>query len=342
MVYVASLAMGPDRDSGWIRQFAGLGWQVIPFSSHCSRSRLKILAKVQARFHVGGANREMQRKLLDLVAIERPLWVHFRLPVEFDRETILEVKKRGPIVTQYFNDDAFSRNAPTGLNWKFLRALSAYDGHFVFRAHNVESYRRAGARLVEHCAPSYDPDEHNPSRRRASFLADAAFVGHWEDDWRMDCLDALHGAGFSVILKGGLWEEAIKGRSLSKLSPISHAFGEEYNRIYANVIAGLCFFSKINNDTWTRRALEIIAVGGLLVCERTREAEAHFADRKEAFFFSSTAELVDIVRQLKSNTGLREKIREAGYRRLLAGSHSLEDRAAQIDRFVRSRLDQKH
>jgi spore maturation protein CgeB len=169
-------------------------------------------------------------------------------------------------------------------------------------------------------------------------LADAAFIGHWENDWRVDCLEALARSGFRVILRGGMWDNAVKNRMIGKLAPITHAFGEEYGRIYANAVAGLCFFSKINNDTWTERAWEIVAVGGVLVCERTTEAASYFADREEAFFFSSIEELIAILAELKRDPARREQVRAAGYRKLIGGAHTIRDRAVQIDQFVRREL----
>jgi spore maturation protein CgeB len=338
MVYVGTLATTPDRDSCWIDAFRGLGVEVLTHASEASPSPRGLVGKVARRLHVGHANRSMQKALLALVAKERPDWVHFRLPVEFDRSTIERLKQMGVIVTQYYNDDPFSRTAPRGFHWKFRRALTAYDGNFVFRSHNVESYRDAGAAHVEHCGPSYDPRRHFPvgTAEAAPFIADAAFIGHWENDWRVDCLDALARAGFDVILRGGGWSRAIKGRAIAAQEPVKHAFGDEYNRIYASVRAGLCFFSKINNDCWTRRALEIVAVGGLLVCERTAEAQAHFADRKEAFFFSSIEELLEIVAELKGDPAKRAQVTAAGYRRLLADQETIDTRASQILRFVTS------
>jgi spore maturation protein CgeB len=338
MIYVGTLDTTPDRDSGWIDAFRDLGVQVSTYSSSPKNELTGLVGKFARRFHVGRENRLMQENLINLVAREKPDWVHFRLPVEFDRSTIVEIKKNGVALTQYFNDDPFSRIAPFGFHWKFRRALAEYDGHFVYRLHNVESYLRAGAVHVEHCPPSYDPRRHRPAPAPAEdrFLADAAFVGHWENDWRVDCLDALMRSGFDVILKGGGWDAAVRGRAIGKLAPVSHAFGEEYNRIYGGVSAGLCFFSKINRDTWTRRGLEIVSVGGLLVCERTDEAQTYFTDREEAYFFSSIEELIEIVGHLKAHPATREKVRAAGYKRLRAEANTIDDRAARIVRYVRT------
>jgi spore maturation protein CgeB len=342
LVYVASLARAPDRDVGWVREFERLGWSVIQFSSYRPIASAGALGSICRRFNVGTLNRSMQRDLLALVERERPAWVHFRLPIEFDSGTIAKLKNFGCIVTQYYNDDPFSKKSPWGLNWKFKRALPLYDGHFVYRQHNIRSYMDAGAINVEHCPPAFDPERHRYSRQvGADFIADAAFIGHWEDDFRVPWLEKLQLAGFRLLLRGGGWDAAITGTGLAAHAPVLLALDNEYNFCYANVIAGICFFSKINRDTWTERALEIVAVGGVLVCERTDEALQHFEDRKEAFFFSTPEELVQIVGELRSEPRLREAVREAGYLRLIRGTHTIGDRARQVDCFVRSTLRHK-
>lgn len=342
MIYVGSLATAPDRDSNWIASFEKLGCKVIPFCTEAEVADTGLLGRVCRRFNIGRGNRQLQQALLALAEHEQPAWIHFRLPLGIDRKTIQKLKNKKIIVTQYFNDDPFSKRAPFGLHWKFRHAINAYDGHFVYRAHNIKSYEKVGASHVEHCPPTYDPRRHfPPASLSSSFgsLADAAFIGHWENDWRTDCLDALVNNGFSVILKGGMWDHAIQGRKIGKLAPVTHAFGAEYNHIYANVIAGLCFFSKINNDGWTERALEIIAVGGVLVCERTEEALCHFKDREEACFFSTITELKEIIEFLKAHPEHREKIRAAGYVRLLQSRNTIDDRAQQICKFVAGRTN---
>ncbi len=341
MIYVGSLATTPDRDSGWMREFASLGWSVFKLNTDIDLYGIPFFKKIKRRLQCSREYIKLERALIELVDRERPQWVHFRLPTEFSKSTILELKKRNLIVTQYCNDDAFSKKSPIGLYRKFRRALPFFDGHFVFRHRNILDYLAAGAVHVEHCPPTYDPIAHNQNQRSAdgSFIADAAFVGHFENDGRIAYIEGLHQAGFNIILKGGMWDSAIKNGPLASLSPLEHAFGDEYNRIYANSIAGICFFSKINNDEWTRRAPEIIAIGGLLVCERTSEAQQRFKDREEAFFFSDVPELIQIVDFLIKNPKERERVRAAGYARLMNGGYTLSDRAHQISQFVLNRLE---
>ena len=119
-------------------------------------------------------------------------------------------------------------------------------------------------------------------------------------------------SNLSLIVKGGMWDKAVKGTSLQKLIPIKPAFNKEYKKIYANVIAGICFFSKINHDNFNRRALEIIEMGGVLVCEKTNEAMSYFKDKKEALFFDTKNQLVKQIKMLKHNPDIRKKIQKEG------------------------------
>jgi hypothetical protein len=335
------MSKAPDRDSSWTQAFYDLGWEVSVLPTDVALSGPMIMERIKRRFSTGVEYRRLVHDLFRLIETKQPQWVHFRLPVEFSRSVIARIKSKGIVVTEYFNDDAFSSRAPLGYYCKFRRALPEYDGHFVFREHNVRTYLDAGAKFTQHCPPTYDPIIHQDSRDQGKpFLAEAAFIGHWEGDQRTLILESLCSAGISLVLRGGMWDSHLKGLKLEKEIPVKHAFGKEYNYIYANVMAGLCFFSKINNDTWTRRALEIVAVGGLLVCERTDEAQTYFIDRQEAFFFSSAKELIDIVTLIKQEPALREKVRLAGYQRLMQSSHTIGDRAVQIDHFVKHKLAQ--
>jgi len=343
IIYVASLEKQPDRDSAWISSFEKLGCVVVPFKSHPVTPTTGLLnflwQKFCIRLNVGKDNRKMQSSLLKLVDAEKPIWVHFRMPIGFNRKTIELIKKNNVLVTEYFNDDAFSKTQAIGLHWKFRNALSAYDGHFVWRSRDIGVYEKAGARYVEHSPPYYDPErvyQADYGGNPKTFIADAAFIGHWEDDWRVDCLEALASAGLAVILKGGPegWDSAIKDKKIGNLLPIKFAYDEEYRQIYSSVVAGLCFFSKLNHDEWTRRAFEIVAIGGVLVCERTNEGHRYFKDGEEAFFFSSISELLSIVHEIKNNPVKRERVRIAGHQRLLEGENCILDRAKKMHEFA--------
>ena len=339
MVYVGTLDTTPDRDSGWIDAFRNLGIDVSTYSSRPADRLRGWPGRLAERLHIGPLYRRMQRDLVELVRREKPDWIHFRLPVEFDRGTIRELRRLGIVLTQYFNDDPFSRMAPAGFHWKFRHALPGYDAHFVFRPRNVEQYRKAGA---NHCGAlpaelrsetAFHPAAvacpgRLPRRRRVHRTLGKRWAGRLSRRARA--------RGLRPHTERRRLGPRNTGACHRKTDARNACVWRDYNRIYAGVVAGLCFFSKINNDSWTRRALEIVAVGGLLVCERTEEAQTYFKDREEAFFFSSVGELVDIVQELKAQPSLRENARSAGYRRLLLGRNTIDDRAAQVLGYVTS------
>lgn len=339
MLYVASLDLGPDRDSHWVTAFgeAGLDVQSFPVSEQL-RYHNGVIGKVERRLHIGTRVAEMRRLLVATVKQLKPDWVHFRLPIMFDRATINAIKGYCGLVTEYCNDDPFSPHRTKWYWHLYQSTIPLFDAHFIYRARNVADLIAHGARLALHTPPCYVPWRHHPPEwsigEAELYRSDASFVGHWERDERLAAIDALLVAGFNVTLRGGMWNDACAGHPTERLTPVVHAFGVEYNKIYAGAAAGLCFFSKINRDELTERALEIPAVGGLLVCERTAEVARVFQDRREAFFFSDIDELVDIVRLVSRNDAVRASVAAAGRTRLLQGGHTVSARVSAMIKFL--------
>jgi hypothetical protein len=339
MLYVASMDQEPDRDSHWVEAFRQAGCDVHTFATSTSvTGDAGMLGRARRRLHIGRDIRDLRRDLLDVVRKVEPDWVHFRLPLMFDKSTIKAIRDQGPLVTAYCNDDPFSPKRVKYLWRLYLSTIALFDVHFVYREHNVGDFTRRGARLVLHTPPCYVPWRHlPPSWERGEYeeyRSDAAFVGHWEADNRLACIDALVLAQFKVTLRGGMWDGACKAHPADRFGPVTNAFGDEYNKIYASAAAGLCFFSKVNRDQLTERALEIPAVGGLLVCERTDEIREVFQDREEAFFFSDIEELVRITRLVSKDEDLRLSVANAGRKRLLKGRHSVNVRVEEMLQFL--------
>jgi|SaaInlStandDraft_4_1057021.scaffolds.fasta_scaffold35127_2 spore maturation protein CgeB len=337
VIYVAQFSTSHDRDNIWLESFKRSGLEVIPFPIFDSyeKSLKGVTGKLYARFHFGSVMNALRSDLIRLVNRESPDWIHFRLPLHFDALTLMKLKSTGAILTCYYNDDPFSSKRVFGLHHLFIKSIPVYDAHFVFRKKNISEFLRNGAKYVEHCPPFYDQKTHNFGViEDRQYRFDAVFIGHWENDSRMSYIELLVSAGYKVKVAGSIWDKAVKLSILKSIAPFTPVFGKEYSRIYRNAWAGLCFFSKINNDTWTRRPLEIIASGGLLVCERTDEAETFFRDRKEAYFFSSKSELLSIMKSIKKYPDQAEQVRKQGYSRLLSGVNSIDDRVVSIEKNV--------
>ena len=332
LLYVGTLGKVPDRDSFWVEEFKKIGWEVETFSSRVAFND-DLISKFKNRLNLGSEVKIMQKRLLAKVKIYKPHWVHFRLPKRISKSTLEEMKMESLILTQYYNDDPFAKK-PLFISRRFLKALKSYDINFVWRKVNVHELKILGSKQTFHCPPCYDEKSREFIKHNEEFSYDAIFIGHFEKDNRLNYLLKLNNNGFKIGIWGSYWDNQIKNTKLSHLSPIKGKFGKEYNYLYVNCLAGLCFFSKINRDQWTRRPFEIVSVGGLLVCERTDEAMSYFEDKKEAYFFSDFNELQNIIILLKSNPEIREKVREAGYRRLKRDRHTFRKRA----QFIHSKV----
>jgi spore maturation protein CgeB len=334
MIYVGTLAMNPDRDSQWIKSFESLGICVIPFST-IFINKTDLISKIKIRLHLGTEINKMRKGLIKIIENEKPDWVHFRLPVEFDQKTLKLIKSKNIVLTEYFNDDPFSNKRVKFYYRLFKNTIKLFDIHYVYRSRNIGDFKKFGGINVFHCPPAFVPWRHFKIDDNNEFNYDAVFIGHWEDDWRVRCLESIANEGYSVMIKGGMWNTKInKSKVLNHLYPINGIYNNDYNLLYGNAIAGLCFFSKINRDLWTERALEIIAVGGILVCERTVEAEMYFKDKVEAFYFSSIEELLKIIKFLKNNPEIRQTVKNSGLEKLKKGRHSVLDRAEMISQHV--------
>ena len=88
----------------------------------------------------------------------------------------------------------------------------------------------------------------------------------------------------------------------------------------------LCFLSKLNRDTYTRRCFEIPACGKLLLSERTEDLMKMFTEDEEAVFFSTPEELVEKALWLSQHPEDVERIARAGMQRVHLDGHSVKDR----------------
>ena len=67
-----------------------------------------------------------------------------------------------------------------------------------------------------------------------------------------------------------------------------------------------------------------------MVAEKTEEHDSHFADGSEYLGFHDEAELLDSVRALLADEGLRLKIAESGRARCFASGYTTADRGLEM------------
>jgi len=171
-------------------------------------------------------------------------------------------------------------------------------------------------------------------RDRDFYESDVVFIGHYERDGRAEMLEALIKSGIKLKIFGPYkgfgssgWAEPMKRRkALQSLAPTTYLSGEQYVKGLSATKIALCFFSKLNRDTYTRRCFEIPAVGAALFCEYSDDIASMYVEGKEAEFFRSAKQLVEKVSYYLQNPIKLKELRAAGRRRVIHDGHDAVSR----------------
>ena len=311
-----------------------------------------IVGRAQSK-HVfyGPAMYRLNRDLLARAVAYRPDALFVWRGTHILPRTLRAIRERtGAVLVSYNNDDPFGPQAHGNVPfhhrwlWKYyLKAVPDYDLHLVFRELNVPEIKAAGAREAQVLLPYFVPEIHHPvtltPEERVKYGCEAVFVGHYEPDDRVACLQALVDAGVRVKLFGGTtWTPQVLGPLAQYFGKVEAVLGLEYAKALCGAQMCLCFISKLNRDTYTTRCFEIPACGRLMLSERTADLPRLFQEDQEAVYFSSPAELVRRALWLREHPDRLEEIALAGYRRVLADNHSVEGRMQQVLEILEHRL----
>jgi spore maturation protein CgeB len=270
---------------------------------------------------------------------QKPDLVLFWRPTHILPNTIRKLESIGVKTASYNNDDPFGPKVHGNVPWHhhflwhwYIECLSLFSYNFFYREINCAEAKAFGARHTEVLLPYFVPWHDHPIQltdaEQQRYETDVVFVGHHEPDGREDSIRALVTVGIHVKLWGGhYWSRVVLGDLYDNLSPIVPADGDAYAKALCGAKICLCFLSKLNRDTYTRRCFEIPACGKVMLAERTDDLLQFFTEDEEACFFSSPEELVHKAQWLIHNPDIRERIAQAGLRRVWADGHDVASRA---------------
>ena len=317
-----------------------LGVTVIPFQWSSFFSSL--VGKAERKYNVPGLHfRLLNRALVKQVDATRPDVVLVWRGVNILPETLNRLKRStGAVVISYNNDDPFSplyadsRSLHLNRLWRyFTETIRLYDCNYVYRTENISDYNAAGSPRTRLLRSYYIPSVNKPVRltqsERDQYGCDLVFIGHGEE-YRYRCLEPLAKSGHNLKVYGGksTWLPLLSRDSHFTLNP--EITGEDYNKALCGARLCLCFFSRLNRDSYTRRVFEITACGGVLLSERTSEMQSLFREGSEALYFSSPEELQSVVASVLGDPERLNRIAEAGRLRCLRDGHSVEDRMTEL------------
>ena len=304
---------------------------------HTEPFYLSFWHRLQYRFQFGPVVYNIKKKLIQKSENVQPDVVWFYNVHLIGKRTIKKLRRLLPktIFVQYSNDDPFSEKGTFFLWRKFLLSIQLFHCHFAYRSSNIADFRAYGVENVHLLRSYFIPECDYPELSESipeHFKCDVVFAGHYEDDGRIEMLESICQAGFDLNLYGGGWDRALKklkaNSPLLNQYPVAPVTGADYRYAICGAKVAICFLSKLNNDSYTRRNFQIPAMGTAMLSEYTEDLATLYISDKEAMFFKDNDEMLRKLKVLMESVELRKSIAKAGYARVQNDGHDVVSRMA--------------
>jgi len=298
-----------------------------------------IWRKLQDKFIVGPILYRINCDFIKKIDECKPDLISIYRGTHITKITLRTIKKRFPEcrLVSHNEDDPFTEGHPCWLWRNFLASIPEYDLVLAHRLRNINEYKQAGAKNVKFLRSWYAPERTHAvdltEDEKFKFECDVVFAGHFEDDGRIDKLEEIVRQGFKLRIygPGKYWDPILRDSELLQhLVPVQMLWGEDYNRALCGAKVALCFFSKLNCDTYTRRCFEIPATQTVLLSEYSDELATLYQEGVEADFFKSKEELIRKLHRYVDNDAFRTSVALGGYLRVIADGHDVVSRMRQV------------
>ena len=333
-MYQALISLGCEvKKFAWHNYFQSSGNSIFdPFQ--------KIWLRFENKYLWGWHMFRLNRDLLELVKECKPDTVFIYRGTHIFKKTLESIKRFDPklVLVGYNNDDPFAPGYGRGVLWRhFIGGLPVLDLALAYRHRNLADFQNAGAKRVDLLRSWYMPDRNYPitlnAEQASQYGCDVAFIGHYEPDLRIKCLEAIVKSGYKLKLYGPPyeWDPILKGNPiLKRLLPVKLVWGEEYNLAINGAKVALVFLSKLNQDSYTRRSFEIPATANAILSEYTEDLSSMFTEGNEIEFFRDPSELVLKLTGYLSNDVRRLRVGKAGFDRVVSDGHSVKERMKKL------------
>lgn len=244
---------------------------------------------------------------------------------DIEEETIANLKKYVPILTNWWVDDPFNRDANLDL-YKY------FNHFFIFDTHYIPELKKQGVENVHWLPCAFSPTSYFPGEINPNYATDLAFVASYFPP-REELFLYLKNPKLDISIWGPGWEKA----------PLQKFF-----HLYPNALRGtnlpnseaaslyrsakICLnlnHAQTRYDGINQRMLEIIACGGFQLCDYREGFSNIFEDRKDIVYFKDAKEIPDLVDYYLKHEDIRKKIIETGMKKVLQ-EHSYDVRAREV------------
>jgi spore maturation protein CgeB len=251
-------------------------------------------------------------------------------------KTLQQIKRdTRAVLVNYATDDPFNPRVTTR---DLKDGISYYDFYACTKRAIMADIKKAGCWDVAFVPFGYKRTVHFPEMpgtpgEKASFVSDVVFIGGCDVD-RIPYFEALLKAlpNLQLHLYGGYWDR----HPILQEYHRGFALGRDYRLALNGAKIALNIVRRANRDGHVMRTFEVPACGAFVLAERTEEHLEYFEENKEAAYFNSEEELVDKVRYYLAHDAERERISQAGYKKVISGGHTYLHRLRKILDHVKS------
>ncbi|MBE9467754.1 MAG: glycosyltransferase family 1 protein [Bacteroidetes bacterium] len=282
--------------------------EVIPFKT--SKYFNSFLKKIQKKLRCGILITKLNNDLLSLCEEKKPNFIFFQRPELILPNTLSRIKCLMPkvVLISYHNDNPYIQNFKGFKYSHYFNCLPYFDINYVYRPSNVNQAKKIGAKNVKVLLPYYIKGVHNKAITEEKKY-DVVFIGHYENDNRVDFCNYLLDQGINLKIFGTGWPNKIEKKIGENIVPLR---GDLYVKTLQEAKIALVFYSTLNEDVYTRRNFEIPATGTFMLTPQSEELDKIFIPNKHCVYYSHKEDLLKKINFYLQHENERETIAKTG------------------------------
>ena len=234
-------------------------------------------------------------------------------------------------IANILTDDPFGKFSRS---WPLLKKTTTlYDLFFVQRGVNREELKNRGAKKVEICYRSFDPDYNRPmdlsDDDEKEYHVPIGFVGTYENI-RASYIAYLIQNNIPVWVRGNDWPGGEYWDIIKPYYKGPSVFENEYIKAINGMDIALHFLRHGNRDEQDSRTFEIPACKIFMLAESSLLHLQLFKENEEAVFFKHKQELLEKVEYYIRHKEEREQIAVNGYNRCISSGYDHQTRMSDV------------
>ena len=287
-----------------------------------------ILNKILFRCGFSSIYKQLNQSLLEDVDNFQPDAILVFKGMEIFPQTLEKLKDKKILLYNYNPDHPFRFHSKGSGNQNVKDSIHLYDHHFCYSKTILEELKTTYKIKSGSWLPFGYVEARMPKNQENEFIRKVCFIGN-PDKERMDIISKICQAGIPIDVYGVGWKQHLpKDEKVGVFGPI---YNDDFYRIAPSYAAQLNFFRPHNKNSHNMRTFEMPSLGCIMLAPKSREHELLFEHRKEAFFFSSIDELINLSKEiLAMDEKQLDTVKYNAYQRSINEDYSYKARAQSV------------